>query len=402
MNALMPILNQHLEAPERNNQVVSLLDEICHVLEPTEAQYKQAEERYVAVGTWVAEATEGFLRASAIFPQGSFATGTAVRPINQMEFDVDLICHIANPGLAMQPFSLKKSLGDRLLAHGKYRLMLEEKPRCWRLSYANEFHLDITPTIPNEACRNGGHLVPDKAMRCWKETNPQGFRALFDARAKLNPRFRVQKAFAVADSLHRSVEPFPDPAGMSGFLRRIVQLAKRSRDIYFEGQDRSIWPISVILTTLASQSYEWCVSNLYFDDELGLICAVVEKMPHFIQRFHDGRTTSWFIWNETTSGENFAEKWNIYPARAEAFFAWHARFMQDLQKLKSVAGADIIRKSLADSYGAVPVTTVFDAVTAKVSAARQAGSLMVVPGVGLTSGISARTGVRSNTFFGSD
>ena len=32
-------------------------------------------------------------------------------------------------------------------------------PRCWRLSYANEFHMDITPSIPNPNCRFGGELV---------------------------------------------------------------------------------------------------------------------------------------------------------------------------------------------------------------------------------------------------
>ena len=37
----------------------------------------------------------------------------------------------------------------------------------------------------------------------------------------------------------------------------------------------------------------------------------------------------WYIWNETTHGENFAEKWNRRPERAEAFFAWHARFYSD-------------------------------------------------------------------------
>ena len=51
---------------------------------------------------------------------------------------------------------MKKTIGDRLRANGYYAPLLEEKPRCWRLSYANEFHLDITPSIPNLECANGG------------------------------------------------------------------------------------------------------------------------------------------------------------------------------------------------------------------------------------------------------
>ena len=60
--------------------------------------------------------------------------------------------------------------------------LLEEMCRCWRLLsdfYANEFHLDITPSVPNMACVNGGELVPDEDLRTWKASNPRGFKALF-------------------------------------------------------------------------------------------------------------------------------------------------------------------------------------------------------------------------------
>ena len=400
MNALTPIFEDHLNSPTRNNRVASLLDKVCQVVGPSEAQCGLAEDRYKAAGSWVAEATDSLLRGGHIFAQGSFATGTVVRPINEAEFDVDLICFIPNPDIAMQPASFKKALGDRLREHGTYRKMLEEKPRCWRLNYANEFHLDITPSIPNDACWKGGVLVPDKAMRCWKESNPKGFRNLFNQRAKLKPVFQLMKSIA-ADSMHSSVEPFPDQSGMDGYLRRIVQLAKRSRDIYFKDQDQRIWPISVILTTLASRSYEWCVKNRQFNDELELLCEVVNQMPGFIETSSSG-PIRWAIWNETTEGENFAEKWNTDPARAEGFYAWHARFTADLELLRSAAGIDVIRKSMADSFGRAPVTAVFDAATSRVSSARAAGNLMVAPGVGLVGGTSARTGVRPNTFYGSD
>lgn len=400
MNALTPGVGTHLDLQVRNNRVVSLLDKVCQALSPTDAQCGLAKDRYEAVGSWVAEATHDLLGGGQIFAQGSFATGTVVRPINEAEFDVDLVYYIPNPDAVMQPAAFKKALGDRLWEHGTYRKMLEEKPRCWRLNYANEFHLDITPSIPNDACWKGGVLVPDKAMRCWKESNPRGFRNLFNLRAKMKPIFRLRKSVAV-DSMHSSVEPFPDQSRLDGYLRRIVQLAKRSRDIYFEDHDPRLWPISVILTTLASRSYERCVKSREFDDELELLHAVVSGMPDFIAASDVG-PVRWAIWNETTEGENFAEKWNADPARAEAFYAWHARFMADIERLRNAAGIDVIRKSMADAFGSVPVTAVFDAVTSRVSDARTGGNLMVAPGVGLVSGISTCTGVRANTFYGGD
>jgi hypothetical protein len=46
-------------------------------------------------------------------------------------------------------------------------------------NYAGEFHLDITPSIPNPGCPKGGVLVPDKAQQAWTPSNPKGYKTLF-------------------------------------------------------------------------------------------------------------------------------------------------------------------------------------------------------------------------------
>ena len=113
-----------------------------------------------------------------------------------------------------------------------------------------------------------------------------------------------------------------------------MQIAKRHRDIMFV-DDPDVAPLSVIITTLASRSYEWCVTNREYDNELDLLFDVIRHMPDTIEMCHvDGRD-QWFIWNETTGDENFAEKWNRRPERAEAFFTWHARFCSDLVQPRS-------------------------------------------------------------------
>jgi hypothetical protein len=119
----------------------------------------------------------------------------------------------------------------KAVAHQRYQAILKEKPRCWRLNYANEFHLDITPSIPNGDCANGGELVPDKALRCWKSTNPKGYREAFWRRAELMPRMRAiteDRARTDAD-----IEPFQQRAPVKGLLCWIVQIAKRHRDVFF-------------------------------------------------------------------------------------------------------------------------------------------------------------------------
>jgi hypothetical protein len=265
------------------------------------------------------------------------------------------------------------------------------------LNYANEFHLDITPSIPNGACLNGGELVPDKTLRCWKATNPKGYRDAFQRRAELIPQMRVLESFA-ADA---QIEPFPERPRFKSLLCRIVQTAKRHRDTYFLNRDASLSPISVIITTLAAWSYEYCVRSAVFDSELDVMCAVIRHMPDFIERRGVAGQVQWFIWNETTEDENFAERWNAEPARVKAFFDWHAAAMADLERLTESEGLDRLSEILTKSFGQTPTSEVMQDLFASVSAARRKRDLALAPQIGLTMSSTARaTPVRANTFYG--
>ena len=150
------------------------------------------------MATWLAEAESPLLRTLSIYLQGSTALGTTVKPIGRNELDVDLVAHMRNLGM-LPPATVKKIIGDRLRANGNYARLLVEMPRCWRLDYANEFHLDITPSIRNRECTNGGELVPDKALKEWKASNPKGYASVFQRRAALQPRIRASKSEGAHD-----------------------------------------------------------------------------------------------------------------------------------------------------------------------------------------------------------
>jgi hypothetical protein len=322
-----------------------------------------------------------------------------VKPIGRNEHDVDLVSHVATGGTT-PPAILKKVIGDRLWENGHYQPLLEEMPRCWRLNYANEFHLDITPSVPNPRCTRGGELVPDKALREWTPSNPKGYKRLFEQRAALQPRMRLSKGPVFRGDAQADIEPYPSASGLKGVLRRSVQIGKRHRDVYFEQLYPALAPISVILTTLAARSYEHCVRTFVYDSELDLLCDIVRHMPDAIETQVIGGRRCWFIWNETTSGENFAEKWNRDPRRAEAFFAWHRQALLDLEQLVATQGLDQLTKSLRSSFGPAPVAKAMDSLTRDVAAARTSGQLGLAPRVGLTIGGPGAAQVRSNTFFG--
>lgn len=378
----------------RKDYLAGILEQMCQELELSKAHEKQAEHSYGAVSLWLAGSKNRLLAGTSIYAQGSVALGTTVKPLTRNEHDVDLVCFLH--GISRwgnEPAEIKKLIGDRLREHGDYKLILEEKQRCWRLNYANSFHLDITPSISNPACAAGGELVPDKKLKEWKPTNPKGYRELFEMRARLQPSFRLVKS----EGFRAEIEPYPQRLTTKGLLRRAVQLCKRHRDIHFDGSP-DLAPISVIITTLAARSYEDCVRAKEFDSEIDLLMEVVKTMPNFIVWEHD----RWLIENETTNGENFADKWNSEPKLPTAFFAWHRACVADLDLALGVVGRDMVQKRLAKAFGQSIVAKAMQPITDSTSDARTTDRLSVVPGIGLSVGAGSGTGTRvhSNTFFG--
>lgn len=386
----------------RRAELYGLFDKLCQELEISDAQFEAAQKSYEAVTTWLAASTHTELQILSMYVHGSTGLGTSVRPIGRDEHDVDLICHVPGFSPRRPPAELKALIGDRLKEHATYAAMLEEKKRCWRLNYAREFHLDISPTVPNPACMNGGELVPDKKVMLWKPTNPNGYRRLFEDRASLMPRLRLQKAIMARDDAQVSIEPFPAQRNRKGILRRTIQLLKRHRDMAFLLVKEDIAPISIIITTLASQAYAYCVDAFDFDTELDVVIATIRMMPHFIERPLVNGKPIWLVANETTRGENFAERWNTEPERAKAFERWHTQALADFERFAKLEGIDVLKTELAKAFGTREVGVVFGAQTKVISQARSDMTLFVAPAVGLTTAATPAyaTQVRRNTHFG--
>jgi hypothetical protein len=204
----------------------------------------------------------------------------------------------------------------------------------------------------------------------------------------------------VIEAKAAEVEPFPAQVFVKGVLRRTVQIAKRHRDICFAELDPSLAPISVIITTLAARSYEWCVGTRVYISEFDVLVDTLRHMPEFIEQRRVAGRSQWYLWNETTQGENFAEKWNIHPERAEAFFHWHGQVCADIEQLIEIEGLDQITKSLSESFGSVPVSRAINTLTEQVNTARAENTLSVAPGIGLSIGTGLGTRIRSNKFYG--
>jgi hypothetical protein len=383
----------------RRMQIFSILDQIGEDLDLTETQFERARQSYGAVGDWLSRSADPLLVSVLVYLQGSSALGTAVKPVGRREFDVDLICFCAGVASGVSPAILKGAVGNRLKEHATYARILEEKKRCWRLNYEGDFHLDLSPTIANRFCVNRGELVPDRTLQEWHPTNPRAYKALFDERAALRPAFLSKHIAMQRDEA--TVEPFPVHETVKGILRRMVQLLKRHRDIFYENNKEDIAPISVIITTLAMQAYAYCVRRHTFEDEMDVLVETIRMMPHFIDRpILDGRQT-YAVLNETTNGENFADNWNKDERRAPAFYAWHAQALSDFEALRDAVGQDRLSLNMERSFGSRVTNRVLDVHVGAVSDGRKSGLLSIAPLIGLTtSKAAASTAVPANTFFG--
>lgn len=385
----------------RKVEALKFLAELTKNLSLTDNQLEAAKTSYTAVGKCLSSSDHPYLRKVHIYVHGSTALGTSVKPLGREEHDVDLIAFSPAFPITQAASELKALIGKMLREDSRYASMLEEKKRCWRLNYAREFHLDITPAIPNPRCPNGGELVPDKMLKSWKPTNPRGYKNWFEERAKLRPQIRFSKSVMAHDAAAEStVEAFPD-SGRKGVLRLIVQLLKRHRDIWFQDKDAGLAPISIIITTLASQAYEYNVLRHVFDTELDLMVETIRMMPHFIEvRLEHNQRVAW-VPNETTEGENFADRWKSDARRAVAFSQWQAQALADFESIASAVGMDVLSQQLEKAFGDKPVRQAVDHRTQQVTEARRTGGLFIAPTVGLTTILSAAaTPVRRNTYFG--
>lgn len=370
-----------MTAMTTNPFLSSLLESTAASLDIPPGKYKEAVERYTAVGNWLDQPGSTFKAYSpSVSVQGSFRLGTVVRPVvhgREADYDIDLVCRLDAPGAGMTPRGLKNLVGDRLKENGNYSRMLDkEGRRCWTLNYAEAdgvgFHMDVLPSIrsapsviqaatlrgvPRAFAEHAIELAERLAEGRYEwlrgGSNPEGFACWFEAvnreaKARVAP-MQKQALFESNRGAFASVQSVPD-ALIRTPLQRAVQLLKRHRDVRFAGHPLECEkPISVIITTLAGLAYRG------EGDVAEAVASILERIDDYaatgVIRRVGGR---WIIENPVNPDENFADRWNDEGSRrAEAFFQWVAWARQDLAVADGQSDERATRATLAEAF-AVP------------------------------------------------
>ena len=349
-------MNEH----ERRQRFELVLRHLAAEIDVSATRYKEAKNHYNAVGDWLGEEDSDLAPyAPIVFPQGSFALGTAIRPIGDEEYDVDAVCLLQRPPAYLTQQQLKAMVGRRLKHPlSRYRDMLsppEGSRRCWTIQYAEgtKFHLDVLPAIPDTRGALSELLLLDvppaiagHAIQItdrerwhlplpWPKSNPRGYAQWFKGRMAdslaLAKRERAIQMKAEVDEIEDFDVRVP--------LQRLVQLLKRHRDIKYNGDEDK--PISIIITTLAAQAYE------NEPDLSSVVPGIFGRMREHIRQ----RSGIWWVPNPVDPRENFADKWREQPRKAEIFFEWLGAAEADSHHLLTSDDAALLQLRLMTAFG---------------------------------------------------
>lgn len=354
------------------------LDELLKIgicqLDITSAERATAVARYKAVARALAEHWNTDPYDGMVYPQGSMRLGTINRNIHRNdEIDIDLVALRDRPKESTTQAELKEDTGLGLekfvLSEPEGAPALDEGKRCWTLSYSG-FHLDALPALPNlVASSRSAIIITDTKVVRWQYSNPIAYAEWF--RGVMASEF-AEKLVVLAKRM--SIDEVPDWA-VKTTLQQTVQALKRHRDIFFTGRlDQR--PASIIITTLAARAYRG-IGDLYevLDDITDRMAGLVEV-----------ESGKYVVANPVEPKENFADRWNGKPERADAFFEWVEQAKADFDGMSRVgagAGLDTVIRKMADVLGDGPARSASQERARGILEARRQGQLAYGVGTGL-------------------
>lgn len=205
------------------------------------------------------------LSDTEVFLQGSYANGTAVKPVEGGEYDVDIICVSASADNTA-PGAIQ-DLYDTLDSNGRYSGKLTSKQPCVRLQYADDaigsFHVDVVPTRVSQSVE--APLDAPRKATGWHPTAPNEY-----------------TSWCERQGVH---------------FRRAVQMLKRWRDEH-QGVRSAIK--SIVLQVLIAEHLPQFANN------------DAERVAQTILNMNDGLQpldSPPEVWNPVLSSENLAARW---------------------------------------------------------------------------------------------
>jgi hypothetical protein len=220
-------------------------------------------------------------RLQGHIPQGSWAHLTIIRPVEDREFDADVLLTLAEvEAWSDSPKIYLQQLRAAFKRSATYADMVRRKNRCVRIGYSGDCHVDVVPHLILPA---GRQVIINYAEDKFEDTNPEGFTAWMKEK----------------DSL------------ANGNLRKVIRLMKYIRDF-----KETFSVPSVILTTLLGERVQAFDEATRYADVPTTLLNLMNDLDAWLSLYPDMP----LLEDPSCPGTSFNHRWT--QDRYENFRSW--------------------------------------------------------------------------------
>lgn len=248
-------------------QLDIFLDIICSKLQINKAREQKLQNAYDNLTDCISNDSFFDRYDSLMYPFGSRALRTVVKPLKKEEYDLDFAIKLHLRPFGITPLEFVKEL-ERCLSNGKN---VPKKLKLIRhgvlVVYSGDFHVDIMLGIDES---NNRLRVPDWKDNEWVYRNPKGYINWFESKfiadfediklykyyqqyypELLKNKMKIEMR-TETEAIVPAFETYPEIQP----IQRITQLVKRHRDLFFQKNSlKEFRTSSIILTTIIGDTY---------------------------------------------------------------------------------------------------------------------------------------------------
>lgn len=285
----------------------------------------------------------------------------------------------------MDPRELYNNIFNVLKNDGVHNTMVEQKSRCIRVNYANDFHLDIMPGKVINRTTNE-IIVPDKKLNGWyHHSNPIGFAEWFEEQAKKQILLEMNSQRSFSSNVEKITDQ--EIAERLEPLRRAVQLIKRYRDIYCDKYKKE--PVrSIVICTLMGLTKNYAGSTLQ----------IINNFCKYVNALIETHPTEPFVVKNPVVDEILTEKWNE-GNNYQDFIEMMQSLTKDVEELQSFYINSDTNDLVKKMFGENITNIVIKSFAKQLNESRDSGNISV-NSKGMISTNKTGLPVKKNTFYG--
>ena len=347
---------------------------------------KTQRDRAIEIYTNVCRAIEDKIGFTiSFYPQGSFATKTAIRPYKNgrdQAYDVDVICEVNVPKESVTSDTLKGYFRDAL-ENSRYSNNFVEWDKCFTIEFTEQegvdFSIDIVPSVPEDTATlqqlnyitENPYLVKSSVAipnrDTWITNNPKGYVLWFENEIiKFHDRYLLKRS---ENTVSASIEELPEEEFNNNLLS-IIKVLKRTRDVFYYRRKSENKPSSIVITTIVGKLAKDLTPTA---NKLELLIQVVTQLQqiktypsnNISKRTNDtGYAISdiitrdmgqWVLNNPANGKDNILSSWNEDENKAKDFFLWIDNLKETFSSLAE--STDNQEKSTIEIYNAFAINS---------------------------------------------